>query len=116
MINQVIIEGRVTHNPELKIRNNDLKVVQVSIASHKDNDNEKVNFIDVVLFNKTAENFAKFIKKGDKIVVIGSLDTSDYTDRSNIKRKATTVICNKVYYPPKVKTDDYCDNVPIPTE
>lgn len=116
MLNQVIIEGRVTHTPELKTRGNGTLVVQVSIANHKDNNKEDANFIDVTFFNTYAENFAKYIKKGDKIVVVGNLETSVYTDKKGIKRKSTTVICEKVYYPPKDAKEDYADDIEIPTE
>lgn len=116
MINQIIIEGRVTHTPELITRSNGTLVVQATIANHKDNNNEKANFIDVTFFNTYAKNFAKYIKKGDKVVVIGNLETSNYTDKNGINRKSTTVICEKVYYPPKTNSEDYSEDIPIPTE
>ena len=114
MINQIIIQGRIVDNPETR-KKDDTIYLHFTLASHRDNNKDIADFVDCVCFNKTAENLSKYITKGDKITVIGSLETSSYIDKNNVKRKSTNVNVSKIYYPDKSfsENEDYSD-IPIP--
>ncbi len=116
MINNVIIQGRLTDTPETQTKDNsDTKYTRFTLACQRDSDKEISDFIDCVCFNKTSENLSKYMTKGEKVTVIGNLETSSYVDKNNIKRKGYSVRVSKIYFPDKRKNvpDDYSD-IPIP--
>jgi len=58
----------------------------------------RVDFIDCVAFNKTAENIGKYFKKGSKIALCGRIQVDPYTDKQGNKRKRTVVIVNEFFF------------------
>ena len=56
----------------------------------------ETDFIDCVAWNATAENLAKFKKKGEQIALTGRITTRSYEDRNGNKRKAVEVTCNTI--------------------
>ena len=75
-MNQIILTGRLTGDPEYKIIN-DQKVSNFTIAvDHWKKDGSKAcDFIPCTSFGKTAETVAAFLQKGSKLMVHGSLRT-----------------------------------------
>jgi single-strand DNA-binding protein len=73
-MNNVNIIGNITKDIELKYTQNNKAVVTVSIAVNEGyGDNQKTYFIDVQIWEKLAENLAKYCGKGSKIAVSGKL-------------------------------------------
>ena len=70
-INNVVLVGRLTQDPELKMTKNNKEFCRFSIASNRDK--ETVGFYDCVAWGKTAEIIAKHLSKGRRIGVTGSL-------------------------------------------
>ncbi|MCW2981840.1 MAG: single-strand binding protein [Solirubrobacterales bacterium] len=67
---------------------------------------DKPNFFTVVTFGKQAENDAKYLKKGRRILVEGRLDWSEY-EKDGDKRQAVQIIANRVkYLPSKASIED----------
>lgn len=69
---------------------------------------DKPNFFTVVTFGKQAENDAKYLKKGRRILVEGRLDWSEFpVDGEEKKRQAVQIIANRVkYLPSKASIED----------
>ena len=115
MLNLIIIEGRVTHEPKLVTKINEGKEIcfaNFSIASSRDCDRETTDFIECVCFNCLAENFCKYVKKGDKIKLVGSLQSSSYTNKNGHKRKSYSIRVDRLYYADnKDVTENYTDSV-----
>ena len=88
--NTVSIMGRLTADP--KVFESDGKMrVQFSLANNK-NKNE-VNYVECIMFQKPAELFIVLdLKKGDQLIVNGSLSISTYDTKDNIKQKSVSII------------------------
>lgn len=71
-LNNVCLIGRLVKDIELKTIREDLKIAKFTIANNTGNKTE-TNFIDCVAFNKTAENSAKYLKKGDLFGLTGQI-------------------------------------------
>lgn len=98
-MNTVIISGNLGHTPELKKTRNGTSVVSGSIAYNKTVNGEKVTqWYSFKAFNKTAELIARSFAKGDKIGLIGSLDTREYTDRDGNDRTAIEILVSSVEF------------------
>jgi single-strand DNA-binding protein len=57
---------------------------------------ERTEWVNVVIFGRRADALAKFLSKGSKLFVEGSLRTSTYDDRDGNKRYRTEVIAREI--------------------
>lgn len=97
-INEVVLIGRLCFDPELREINSDTKVTNLLLAvdkPYREGKETEANFIDVTAWGKTAENICKFFGKGDPIAIKGRLETQNYEDEEENKKKSTKVIVEK---------------------
>lgn len=85
-MNKVILTGRIASDTLKEHRKENSLWVRFNLAVI-DQGVSKVKFIDINLFNKVAENYLKYCKKGDLIEVIGKIDTSYYIAKDTQKKK-----------------------------
>ena len=97
MLNSVCLLGRLTKDPELKTTQSGKSVCNFSLAVDGFKKGE-TDFIDCVAWNASAENLAKFKKKGEQIAVTGQLKTRTYEDRNGNKRKVVEVRTESVTF------------------
>ena len=95
-MNNVVLTGRLTANPELKVTQSGTKVCVFALAVNKDK--EHTDFPQVVCFEKTAENLCTYQKKGSMVGVNGRLQTRSYERQDGTKAYVTEVIANTVEY------------------
>ena len=95
-MNQVILIGRLTKDPELRETSSGKPVASFTLAVDKFG--EGADFINCVVWNKQAENLAKYQKKGGQIGVSGRLQTRDYDDEKGNKRYVTEVVADSIEY------------------
>ena len=109
MMNRVVLVGRLTRNPELRRTNSDVPVVSFSIAVEdraKDaSGNKTVSYIGIKAWNASAENVAKFCRKGSLVGVDGRLQQRTFERADGTKQKIIEVIADSVQFlEPKSKT------------
>lgn len=104
-MNHIVLHGRMTDDAELKNTNSGLEVVNFKVAVDrfaKDKDGNKItDFIPCVSFGKGAAFISQYFHKGDGIVVEGSLQMRNYTDKEGNKRTAAEVVCNHTEFAEK---------------
>lgn len=103
MVNNVVLVGRLTRDPELRRTNSGLSVASFTIAvddSRKGPNGEKVTvFMPVSIFGKSADTVVKFTRKGNLVGVIGRLTQRKYTRRTdNVEITSTEVIANAIEF------------------
>jgi single-strand DNA-binding protein len=96
MINRVVLTGNLTKDPELKITQSGLSVVQFVIGvqrqfARKDGERE-ADFINCVAWRRTAENIAKYFRKGQLIGVDGRIQTRSYDNKNGQRVYVTEVV------------------------
>lgn len=100
MLNVVAIQGRLTHDPELKTTPNGVNVCSFRIAVDRSftrqGEERKADFIDVTAWRKSAEFVSKYFQKGSMISVQGRLETRQYQDKNGNNRTATEVLAAEV--------------------
>lgn len=78
-MNNVIIIGRLTKDPEIRYTQNGTAIARFNVAVDRPTKGEKkTDFINCKAFGKTAENMSKYTEKGKKIAVNGSIETGSY--------------------------------------
>lgn len=85
MLNQVVMVGRLTSDPEINEVGNDRKVATITLAVQRSYKNAEgvyeTDFIKCILWNGIAENTAEYCKKGDVIEVKGRIQTTNVDDK-----------------------------------
>ncbi len=112
MLNKVMLIGRLTKDVELKQTNTGLPVANFSIATDKFTKGEKkAEFHNIVVWEKTAENCAKFLSKGKLVYIEGEIQTRKWQDKTDGKdRYATEIIGHKVQFLSPVEKTDQAPN------
>lgn len=105
-INSVTFCGRLTGKPELKALPSGQNVANFSIASNekytKDGETkENVEFGNIVVFGKQADNCAKYLEKGQIALVEGKMQTRSW-DKDGQKMYRTEIVAQRVQFGPKV--------------
>lgn len=95
-MNNAILTGRLTRQPERQSTRNGATVCRFSLAVDKYSSGEKTAiFINCVAYGKTAEFLVNYCDKGDKLGIEGSVDSYSY-DSNGVKRYVTEILCNRV--------------------
>ena len=85
MLNQVVLQGRLTADPQLN-QNGQTSTLHFTLASDRSfknkDGNRDTDFIRCTAFGKTAENMANFFQKGQLMIVYGRWQTGSYQDNS----------------------------------
>ena len=101
-MNKVILIGNLTRDPELTETPSGVAVCRFSIAVSRDyanaDGNRETDFFNITVWRGRAENCGKYLKKGSKVAVVGSLQNRSYEDKDGIKRNVTDVIANEVEF------------------
>ena len=109
MLNQLVVIGRLTKDPELRQTENGKNVTNITLAvprSYKNSNGEyETDFIDCVLWSGVAESTSEYCKKGDLIGVKGRVQTRVY-EKDEVKKFATEVVAEKVTFLSSKKADE----------
>ena len=101
-MNKVWLIGNLTRDPELSETPNGVAVCKFSIAVSRDYTNsdgsKETDFFNIVVWRGRAENCAKYLKKGNKVAIVGSLQNRSYEDKDGIKRNVTDIIASEVEF------------------
>ena len=87
-MNLVILSGRMARDPELKYTSGGKAYTNFTLAVQKTKD--EAEFIDCIVWEKTAETIAEYFRKGNRILIQGRLSVSSY-EQNGEKRKSTKV-------------------------
>lgn len=109
MLNKVFLGGRATRDIELRRTEKGTPVVQFSLAvenriNKDENGKPTADFISCLAWNKVAETISKYVKKGNRILIIGRLQTRNYENKDGNKVYVTEVVVENV------KLIDYADS------
>ena len=99
-MNKVVLVGRLTKDPELKFaQGTGTAVATFTVAVNRRFKREgqpDADFIPIVVFGKTAEATATYMRKGKLLSVSGSIQTRNYEGKDGNRRYVTEVIADEV--------------------
>lgn len=95
-LNNVMLIGRLTKDPESKYLPSGMAVVEFSIANNyymSNKSSNEVNYFDVVAYGKIAETVSKYLTKGKQIAITGTLRQDRWQDKdTNTARSKVRII------------------------
>ena len=99
-LNKVILIGNLGQDPEARFTPQGTAVTNLSIATNeswKDQSGEmqdRTEWHRVVMYGRMAETATEYMKKGQMVYVEGRLNTREWEDQNQIKRRTTEVRCD----------------------
>ena len=99
-MNQVVLIGRLTKDPELRfIPNSGTAVARFGLAVNREYSKDKeADFFNIVVWGKSAENAANYLKKGRLVAINGSMRNNNYEDKNGTKHYNIEVVANRVEF------------------
>lgn len=101
MLNRIIVQGRMTRDPELRRTANGVAVCTITLACERDYRNSEgthdVDFFDIICWRNNAEYVSKYGKKGRLMNVDGKATVRYYVGNDGVKRKAFEIESSSIY-------------------
>ena len=114
-MNKAILIGRLTRDPELRYTSSNRAVCQFTVAIDRPFTNQtsgqrEADFINVVVWDRTAENVGKYMAKGRLIAVEGRIQTRNYDNNEGRKVYVTEVVAEEAYFADSKRESDASNN------
>ena len=100
-MNRATLFGRLTRDVELRTTPSGRSVAMFTLAIDRPptkDGNKEADFIPVVLWGKTAEAVARYVHKGQRLLVEGRIQVRSYDGKDGQKRYATEVVADKAEF------------------
>ena len=101
-MNKVFLIGNLTRDPEMSETPSGIPYCRLGLAVNRPysgSDGERAtDFFNITVWRAQAENCGRYLKKGSKVSVVGSLQNRSYEDKDGIKRNVTDIVANEVEF------------------
>lgn len=104
-MNNVILMGRLTRDPELKYSQAGKAYCRFTVAVNRDFNREEADFINCLAFGKTAETIAEWLGKGRRIALQGRIQTGNYENKNGDKVNTFEVVADRFEFVDSAKSD-----------
>lgn len=96
-MNKVILMGRLTRDPEVRYSQGEkpVAVARYTLAvnrAYKRDGEPDADFINCVVFGRSAEFAEKYFRQGTRIVISGRIQTGSYVNKDNVRVYTTDII------------------------
>ena len=101
-MNRVFLIGNLTKDPEVTTTSNDVTNCRFSVAVtrryNSANGNKETDFFTVVTWRGLADNCGKYLRKGSKVGICGSIQNKNYEAADGTKRYSTEIVADEVQF------------------
>lgn len=102
MINRVVLVGRLTRDPDLRVTQNNISISNFNLAVNRpftgQNGERGADFINCIAFRKIAENINQYVRKGSLVGIDGRIQTRNYENKKGDRVYVTEVVCDSVQF------------------
>ena len=100
-MNKVFLIGRLSRDPELRHTTSGMAVCQINVAISRrtaQGRDPETDFINVVVWDKQAENVSRYLSKGRQVAVEGRIQTRSYDNNEGKRTYVTEVVATNVEF------------------
>lgn len=103
-LNKVMIIGRLGKDPEVRYTTSGQNVASINVATDFKWTNkagekqEKTEWHRVKAWGKLGDLVAQYLAKGSQVCVEGRLETSEYTDKTGVKKWSTEIVADEIVF------------------
>ncbi len=99
MANKVFMIGNITKDIELSETPNGIAVCRFSIAINSGyGEDKRTDYFNIVTWRNQAEVCGKYLKKGSKVAIVGSIQNRTFDDKEGNKRTVTEIVASEVEF------------------
>lgn len=101
-VNKVILVGHIGNKPEGRYTPSGTSTASFSVATNESwidaekAKQEKTEWHNIVAWNKLADFATEYLQKGQLVYIEGKLQTRSYTDKSDVQRRTTEIVCSTI--------------------
>ena len=111
-MNKVFLSGNLTRDAEVRYSQSGKAFARMGIAVNRpySKDREKVtDFFNLTAFNKTAEFCGRYMTKGTRVLVEGTLQTSTYENKEGVKVNSVDILVDNIEFAGSKRSDSSGD-------
>ena len=101
-MNKVVLIGNLVRDPEVRATQSGISVCNFTVAVNrrfkKENGEQETDFLNVIAWRQLAELCSKYLAKGRKVAVTGSIQTRQYEAKDGSKRTAWDIVADEVEF------------------
>ena len=102
-MNKVLLIGNLTRDPEMRTTQNGVPVCNFTIAVNRRFRNaqtgqQETDFLNIIAWRQLAELCSRYLAKGRKVAVSGSIQTRQYEAKDGSKRTAWDIVADEVKF------------------
>lgn len=97
-MNRVVLIGNLTKDPEFMVTSNDIANCKFSIAVTRNYNKRETDYFTIVCWRGLAENCNKYLRKGSKVGISGSIQNKNYEGKDGIKRYSIEIVADEVQF------------------
>jgi len=99
-MNKVFLSGNLTRDVEVRYSQTGKAFAKMGIAVRRpySKDKEAVDFFNLTAFNKTAEFCGRYLRKGSRVLVEGTLQTSNYENKDGAKVYSVDILVDNIEF------------------
>lgn len=101
-MNRIILIGNLTRDPESSSTQSGVNFTRFTIAVNRpftdSNGNRPVDYFDILCWRQLADRCGKYLFKGSKVGINGSVQRRQYEDRNGIKRTTFDIVADEVEF------------------
>lgn len=101
-MNKVVLIGNLVRDPEVRATHSGISVCNFTVAVNrrfkKENGEQETDFLNVIAWRQLAELCGKYLAKGRKVAVTGSIQTRTYEAKDGSKRTAWDIVADEVEF------------------
>lgn len=116
-MNKIILIGNLTRDPELRTTSTGINVATFTIAVNRrkgaNQDQPEADFFRVTAWRQLGEVVSRYLTKGRKVCVVGSVSVSTYEGRDGVTRASLEVTADEVeFLTPRGEAGEYTPSEP----
>ena len=101
-MNKVVLIGNLVRDPEVRATQSGISVCNFTVAVNrrfkKENGEQETDFLNIIAWRQLAELCSKYLAKGRKVAVTGSIQTRQYEEKDGSKRTARDIVADEVEF------------------
>ena len=114
-MNKVYLIGNLTRDPEVSETTGGVPYCRFSIAVNRNftnaDGNREADFFNIIVWRGQAEPCGRFLKKGSKVALVGSLQNRSYEEKDGVMRTGTDIVASEVEFLNTTRGEDEMQEV-----